>query len=207
MLDPVDRSNLGGRLAIMAFATLSLTAPVVLASLLSPRGGRWQVAAPLAATLLLVVAMPRPDSIASPHSFLGPGPARPPSAMAPAFEALASQLPADAVVVAPSNQWAFMTTWYALVPAGHPVARGWSVDAPTHRLLLQFHLPPRLWDDLERWEARRPADVPAPIHALPESPRRMTVFPEATWRAWVAELSPTDRLRAERYWAAGPERE
>ncbi|HEU5056836.1 MAG TPA: hypothetical protein VFU21_09945, partial [Kofleriaceae bacterium] len=158
-----DPDGIGFRLRISAHLALAPLAGLLLAALIDDRRRAAVAAAAIAALLLAVRPLAREEGVVRPNP-----------ALVAAAVRVAAGLPADAELVTPDRQVAFLLTWQSRRPA-RTRPRDGALGAHTWRVL------PAAWLDAESAAALPAGDLVA--------------VPEASWQAMLARLGPAARRR------------
>ena len=158
-----DPDGLGFRLRISAHLTLGPLAGLLLVAVIADRRRAALAAAVISALLLAARPLAREEGLVRPNPALVADAAR-----------IAASLPADAELVTPDRQVAFLLTWQSRRPA-RTRPRDGALDARTWRVV------PAAWID----------DESAAV--LPRG--RLVALPEPAWQAALGRLSPAARRR------------
>jgi hypothetical protein len=183
-----DGQALGFRMRIAAFVPMALLAAAVLGSYATLLPSRARTPALAAVAALWVALQPpvRGDGAIFTHP-----------ALAVSMEALAAELPDDAVIVCPERHILFMTAWYTrrpgrLRPERVPRDRRW-------RLLPGAFIGAGSELDRLLLEARGVPELVPPRGLHPRAANGHVILPEATWE-WVLERLPADDRRRMLRW-------
>ncbi len=185
-LDVTDPAGLGFRLRLLTFVPLALSAALLAGIALRRCSGAMGVAAVIIIALAWVLTRP-------------PGPVegivRTDPVMQAAVRSISGLTTDDAVVIVPSRQLVFMTTWYTaiptrLTPSAVAIERRW-------RLLPRAFISDSLAAVLQT--AHEAPAIERPYRLHPRHPNGLVLMSEATWQWALAQL-PADEQRRYRRW-------
>lgn len=182
-----DPQGLVFRIRIMAFVPLAICAPALLAHFTTRVAGILPHLLPFVAAVALLLLVPfrePPSPVYANRMFL------------PGAAAIADRTPTDAVIVVDSRQMAFMVKWAADREARTAAPSG-SDPRPLFHLAIGNDLPPRVREGLESFEAGLPANIPRPVHLLPDRPMAMVLFAAPTWQSLMQRADAADRASLE----------
>ena len=184
-----DGQGLILRLRIMAFLPLAICAPAALTALLARGAPRLRSIVPLVATAMVIAFVPWHYKEGALEQSEGP--------MASARE-IAQHTPENAIIIVNHRMLAFMVKWLADREA-RVTEPSPTETRPVYRYATIGVLPRNVEKELPAIEARWPASVPRVVRLVPDRRFKMWLFPEASWKALLAELSPEDRQRLDRW--------
>ena len=181
-----DRQGLGFRLRAAAFVPTALAAALVARAVLGTYVHRARVLVALAVVLGLGRAIAAPRDAIDGEIVTHP-------ALVTAAEALASRVPAGAVLVVPERHIAFMLAWYTGAPVAIDPSR---VPPPLRYRVLPLHFIGQ-GSALDRAliAARAEPGIAPPIGAHPSHANGLVLVAEPTWRWLLDHVPPGDRAR------------